>query len=137
MDLLLPRYRTWRFPLFNCMRFLSAHFSSLLRSLWIAAWLSGVSCLLPILCHLKICWGYLLPHQPNEGVEQNWTQYWPLGYNAIYWPPTRLSVSDHHPLCLSRKFSSDLAIHSLSPYFISFSVRTLWEIVSKALLKTR
>jgi len=43
MGLSLPRCRTLHFPLLNCMRFLSAHFSSLLRSLWLAAKLSGVS----------------------------------------------------------------------------------------------
>jgi len=37
MGLLLLRCRTWYFPLWNLMRFLSAHFSSLSRSLWMAA----------------------------------------------------------------------------------------------------
>lgn len=39
MGLLLPRCRT----LLNCVRFLSAHCSSLSQSFWMAAWPSGVS----------------------------------------------------------------------------------------------
>lgn len=36
------RCRTWHFPLLNFMKFLLAHFSSLLRSLWMAAQPPGV-----------------------------------------------------------------------------------------------
>ena len=43
MDLFLPRCRTLHFPSLNFMRFLSAHSSSLLRSLGMAAQPSGVS----------------------------------------------------------------------------------------------
>lgn len=34
MELFLPRYRSFYFPLFNFMRFLRAHFFNLLKSLW-------------------------------------------------------------------------------------------------------
>ncbi|KAK4826847.1 hypothetical protein QYF61_011715 [Mycteria americana] len=43
MGLFIPRGRTWYFHLLNFMRFLSAHFSSLSRSLWMAARPSDVS----------------------------------------------------------------------------------------------
>lgn len=35
------------------MRFLLAHFSCLLRSLWVAVWLSDVSAIPPVLCYLQ------------------------------------------------------------------------------------
>lgn len=41
-ELLLPRARTLHFSLMNYMRFLSDHFSRLLKSLWKAAWPTGV-----------------------------------------------------------------------------------------------
>ena len=43
MGLFLARCRTLHFSLLNFMRFLSANFSSLQRSLWMAAWPSGTS----------------------------------------------------------------------------------------------
>lgn len=43
MELFLPRHRTLRFLSLNCMKFLSGHFSSLSRTLWMAASRSGVS----------------------------------------------------------------------------------------------
>ncbi|KAK4806792.1 hypothetical protein QYF61_005588 [Mycteria americana] len=43
LGLFLPRGRTLPFPLLNFMRFLSAHFSSLFRSLWMAARSSAIS----------------------------------------------------------------------------------------------
>ena len=56
MRLFLPMCRTLHFPLLNFSRFLSALFSSLSRSFWMVAWLSGVSSALLILCHLQTCW---------------------------------------------------------------------------------
>ena len=43
LGLFLPRCRTLHFPLLNFMRLLSAHFSSLSRSLWMAAQPYGIS----------------------------------------------------------------------------------------------
>lgn len=43
LGLFLPRSRTWCFPLPNLMRFPSVNFSSLLRSVWMAAQPSGLS----------------------------------------------------------------------------------------------
>ena len=43
IGLFLPQHRTFHFPLLNFMRWLSAHFSSLWMSLWMAAQLSDVS----------------------------------------------------------------------------------------------
>lgn len=43
MELLLPRYRSFYFPLVNFMRFLTAHFSNLLKSFCMAAQFTGVS----------------------------------------------------------------------------------------------
>lgn len=48
--------------LFNLMMFLSAHLSSLLWSLWMAACSSGLS-ITPVLYHQCICWGCTLSHR--------------------------------------------------------------------------
>jgi len=42
MELFLPRYRTLHFPLLNLMSFFSGNFSSLSRTLWMAAQPCGV-----------------------------------------------------------------------------------------------
>lgn len=49
MRLFLPRYRTVQFPLLNFMWFLFVRYSSLSRSLWMAAHASGVSTNSPII----------------------------------------------------------------------------------------
>ena len=33
----------------------------------------------------------------NEGIKQDWNQYWPLGYTTSQWPPTRLHATDPGP----------------------------------------
>ena len=43
LGLFRPCCRTLHFPFLNFMKFLSAHFSILLRSLWMAAWPFGLS----------------------------------------------------------------------------------------------
>lgn len=48
MELFLPRCRIWHFSLMNFMRLMSAHFSSLSWSLWVAAQSCGVSATPPI-----------------------------------------------------------------------------------------
>ncbi|KAK4810782.1 hypothetical protein QYF61_008754, partial [Mycteria americana] len=75
LGLFLPKCRTWHFPWLNCMRFLSAHFSSLLRSLWVAARPSGISASPPSFGVIsKLAEGTLCPsiHIINEDVEQDW-----------------------------------------------------------------
>ena len=69
----LPRCRTLHFALL--MRLLPVHFSSLLRSLWMAAQLSGVSIS-----------QYLLIQVVKEDVKQYWPHCPPLGYAAADWP---------------------------------------------------
>lgn len=49
------------------MKFLSAYFSSLLNSSWMAVQPSGVSVTSPILCHQQICWGHSVPHHLATG----------------------------------------------------------------------
>lgn len=34
----------------------------------------------------------------NEDVEQDWTQYWPVGRTACHWPPARPCDTNHQPL---------------------------------------
>ena len=65
LGLFLPMCRMLHFPLLNCMRFQSAHFSSLLRSLWMAAQPSGVLGNPPIFVSSVyiVRWGRTLPHQ--------------------------------------------------------------------------
>lgn len=86
--LFLPSCRTLHLPLWNIMRFLWAHFFRLLRSLWMTAQPPGLSAIPP---RFALPVNLLRVHSEtiNEGVEQEWSQYWPLGCTASYWPPTR------------------------------------------------
>ena len=59
IELLFPRCRTLHFIFLNVMRFLSHHFSSLLRSLWMAARLSSAS-LYPIIQTATDHWDTML-----------------------------------------------------------------------------
>lgn len=58
-----------------------------------------------------------------------WTQYWFLGYTASYWLPTRLYISDHHPLSpiIQAVLTHQTAL-SFSSRFINFSMKILGEI---------
>lgn len=52
--------------------------------------------------------------------------------------PARLCLTDQHLLCSEfSKFSIHFTVGSCSSCFNSFSIRTFWGIVSKALLKSR
>lgn len=84
------------------MRFLSAYFSSLAMSLWMAAQPSSVS-VSPPSDISKLSEATLCPfiQTINEVVKQQWHKYWPLGYITSYWPTTRLHSTDHHPLGLA------------------------------------
>lgn len=57
----LPMCRIWHLPLLNCLRFLSAHFFSLLRSLLMAAQPCNIQPLFPVLCPQQTSWGYSAP----------------------------------------------------------------------------
>lgn len=70
VGLFLPRRRMWH-PLLGCMRFLLAHFPSLSRSLWLAAWPFGV------------------------------LQYQSLGYSTNIWASASFHVADHNSLGLA------------------------------------
>lgn len=66
----------------------------------------------------------------NENAVHNRTQYWPLQYTTSYRPPTRLRTTDHHPVEQAvQPVFSHLTGCSYSTYFISLSVKTLWETV--------
>lgn len=116
LGLSLPRCRTLHLPLLNLLRCLSAHFSSLLRSLWHSC-LIYLS-LLPVLCHLQTCWGFIVPQVVNEGTEQNGTWCCPLMLTAGYWPQLDFMTLTWP----SSQFSVHITICSASPSFISFPV---------------
>lgn len=60
----LPKFKTWNFPFLNLVRFLLARFSRLLRSLGMAAHLSGVVATPPHELHLQTCCSCALSHLP-------------------------------------------------------------------------
>lgn len=65
--LFLCRCRNLFFCLLYFMRFLSAHFFSLLRSLWTSAPFCGLSVAsLTFFYHVQICWACILSHYPNN-----------------------------------------------------------------------
>lgn len=72
----------------------------------------------------------------NEDVAQYWSHNQPLDYPSIDRSPTGLHKDDHDPLssAVQSVFNTPHCLSSL--YFISLSERILWEIVSKALLKS-
>lgn len=77
----VPQVQDFSF-LLNFTRFLSAHFSSMSGSLWMAARPSGVSVTPAGLiwpANLLGMHSYPIIHTINKDVEQDWVQYWPLG----------------------------------------------------------
>lgn len=94
LELRFPSCRTFLIPLLICMRFLSNPFSSQSKSLWMAAWPSGVSAPPQRLVSLTILLTPLL------SLLMKWMMdtHWPWGYSSSYWLPIRLCTTDHHPL---------------------------------------
>ena len=97
-----PAQHPLHFPLLNCMRSLSAHLSSLPRCLRIAARPPGLSATPPSLVSsanlLRVCSAPSSRPLIKEDVEQDRTQYRPLGDTTSYWPPPRLGATEQHPL---------------------------------------
>lgn len=114
---------------FMRLRFLSSHFSTLLQSVCMATQTSNVShtspSFLPSLYLLSAHW-YIF-QVINEDIEQYW-------YRINRWgtPLTTGLQLDFVlliiPLSSAVHFSVHLTIHSSSPHFISFSLRTLQEV---------
>lgn len=52
-----------------------------------------------VLSDQQACWGYTPSHHPDH-IQQDCSQYYPLGYTASYWPPRWLCSTDLHPLAL-------------------------------------
>lgn len=92
-----PVCRTLHVPLLNFIKSLSAHLSSLLKTLRIAAQPSGVSTTPPSFVAPA---NLLRVHSASSerSDQKDRTHHSLLGYTAIYWPPTRLCAMDHHPL---------------------------------------
>lgn len=73
----------------------------------------------------------------NEDITQYWPQDQSQGYTTNNWLPDGLHVAGIHPLNPTlQQFSACLTAHPFI-YFIRLDIRTLQEIVSKALLKRR
>lgn len=119
------------------MRSLSAHSTNLLRSLWLAAQLSGIPATPPSFVTLK----KLLKIHSAPSFRWlmnilNRTHYWLLRYTADYRPPTTLHATDHHSPgpAVQPVFKQ---FYASSQYLLSLSMRILLEIVSESLLKSR
>lgn len=95
--LFLASCRTSQFPFLSSMNLLLSNFSTLLRSFQTESWPFGIlaiphsfvssgNLLRGTLCH--IIWII------NQNIEQNLTQYWPMGYTATYQTLTGLHVFD-------------------------------------------
>ena len=115
LGLFLPKCRSLHFTLLKFIRFLSAHSSSLSRSLWIAAWplwLSSPSHFLsPEIIQIV-----------NEDVKHDWMQHWLLRYSTAYRPPIRHFTTDHHLAAwLFSQFLICFIVWSSNPCFDSFS----------------
>lgn len=124
----LPMCRIWHFPLLNCLRFLSAHFFSLLRSLLMAAQPCNIQPLFPVLCPQQTSWGYSAPSSMNTLNRTGASTI--LDYSTSYWPITTLSSTDHHPLgpSIQPGFSPPYSL-LIQPILISFSVRIMGHII--------
>lgn len=102
MGLFLPSVRTLHFPLLNFMRFMSAHFFSLLRSFWIAVQTSSVfagslsfiiySFAERALCPITLRYRIVLVPGLNPGIHHSrltssWTwYYWSRSFDhCIFW----------------------------------------------------
>lgn len=101
-----PMYRILQF-LLNFMTFLSSGFSSLLRFLWMEAWIFGVSVTFPSFVSRENLPNFPLCQPSSISInwdrKQVWTQYWSLECTGSHWPPTRVWAID----CLwAQAFSS-------------------------------
>lgn len=111
--LFLTRSRTWHFTLFNVVRFLLAHFSCPLRSLWTAAQLSGGSIIAPrFIGSVNLLKLHLVPSpwslMLNSTGLQYWLHHWWLASSWTsypWWQHPEPSSSAHFqqpPMYLSR-----------------------------------
>lgn len=141
MGLFLPRCRTLHFSFLN-KRYVSVHFSSLPRSLRMAAHISFSS---QFYISYKPAEGTLCPNVQviNEDIQQCWAQYWPLGYTTIDSSPAGFCDTDHkQPFehgSLAGFQSTRLPFYLVctSFYFIYFFMGMLWHAVIKTILKLR
>lgn len=143
MELFLPRCRIWHFSLMNFMRLMSAHFSSLSWSLWVAAQSCGVSATPPIVVssanfqrvHFAPSVRSLMKKLKRTGSTidsvggvhpGSWWKGWYSMTHIIFlwaWPLIQFSVH--------------LTVYSSSLCFICFFMRILWKVMQKALLMSR
>ena len=144
MELFLPRYSTLHLFLLNFVRFLSAQLSSLSRSRGMAAQPSGVSTTPPsfvspanlLRVHSVLSFRLLKKRLNKTGTSTN---LWGIPLVTGLQLDSAPLMATLWVLPLSQ-FSIHLtvqSVHSSSPLFMSFPVRMLWEIASKALLKSR
>lgn len=74
----------------------------------------------------------------NEKTKQCWTEYWPLGTSLL--TGLQLDLVQLITTLWTRSFvpfSFLLTVYLCSPYFINLSLKVLWEVVMKVLLKLR
>lgn len=127
MGLTHPRYRTRHLPWLKFMCFLSALFSRLLWSLWVAALPSSGSQLLPPIRYSLQTWKAFFPivQTVNNDVKKHWSQNWPLDDATSNWLPAGLCTAIHSPLI---QWCSQFFTHF---YWYGYE-NTLWKAFQKS-----
>ena len=139
LGLSLPRSRTLNFPLLNFTRFLSAHFSSMPRSLWMAEYTSAVSDTPPgfvlsanlLSVHYAPTLRPLMKMLNSSGPSiKPWGTLLVTGIqlDLVLWITELWAWQFSH-------FPVHLTVHLSNLYFIILPARILFEAMPKALLK--
>lgn len=125
LGLFLLRCSTLHFCLLKLTRFLSAHFSSLTRTLWVAAWSSDVAATSPSFVSSANSLRVHSAQLYKSLIEMlNST----LGYSAPYWPQLGFAPpASTHWAQLFSPFLNHLTVCSSSSYINRFFMRILWE----------
>lgn len=131
---ILTQYKTLHLPLLNFMRFLSAQFSSLSRSLWAAAQPTGVTATPPgFVSSVNLLKHHSAPSSRSLTKKLNSTRPSISPWGIPLLTRFQLTLCDSsYPLGLVVQ-----PVFQFNTYFVSLSIRKLWKTVLKALLKPR
>lgn len=123
-----PWAQCFALPLLSIRRFLSAHFSSQSRSLWMAAQFSGVSAWFCVLSKLTQDKLFPIHEIISKAVEQCWTHHWPCGVQQLnHWPVPWVTTlwASHSHIFQSTSLSAHPA-HTSPAWLWNSYVRQCW-----------